>query len=94
MTDELNAAARIIAIVADSLAGLQLAPPNSRAASDRLDYLVVQVDAYRRAWSSSRFYPATEAYVVALMEAAAGASISHDLPESGLQKESAPISYS
>ncbi|MCA0248271.1 MAG: hypothetical protein LCH93_16785 [Proteobacteria bacterium] len=89
MNDQLNAAARIVAIVADSLTALSQAPPNSRASSDGLDYLAGQIEAYKRAWGSARTFPATEAYILALMQAATEASKPNDLLESGSRKESA-----
>jgi len=89
MIDELNAAARIVAIVVDSLTVLCHAPPNSRVSSDALDYLASQVDAYKRLWGTSPLFPATEAYMLALMQAASEAAIPNNLLESGLRKESA-----
>ena len=91
MIDELNAAARIVAIVIDALVQISGAPPNSRAASDAIDYLTDQVEAYRRAWHSSSTYKPTETYLVALMEAAPGATTREKLLESGSQIESALI---
>ena len=89
MIDELNAAARIVAIVIDALAQIARSPPNSRAASDALDYLTDQVEAYRRAWHSSPTYKPTETYLVALMEAASGPSTREKLLESSSRLESA-----
>ncbi len=91
MIDELNAAARIVAIVIDALVQISRAPPNSRAASDALDYLTDQVEAYRRAWHSSSTYKPTETYLVALMEAASGPTTREKLLESGSQIESTLI---
>lgn len=89
MIKELNAAARIVAIVVDSLTELCQAPPNSRASSDGLDYLASQIEAYKRAWGGTATFPATEAYILALMQAASEAAIPNNLPESGSRKESA-----
>lgn len=91
MIDELNAAARIVAIVIDALLQISRAPPNSRAASDALDYLTDQVEAYRRAWHSSSTYKPTETYLVALMEAASGPPTHERLLESDCQIESALV---
>lgn len=85
MTDELNAAARIVAIVVDSLIALRRAPPNSRAASDGLDYLANQIEAYKRAWGTTPSYPATETYILALVSTAAEAPNPPELLESGLR---------
>ncbi|MBI2735899.1 MAG: hypothetical protein HYX38_05010 [Rhodospirillales bacterium] len=91
MIDELNAAARIVAIVIDALAQIARSPPNSRAASDALDYLTDQVEAYRRAWHSSPTYKPTETYLVALMEAASGPTTCEKLLESDCRLESAHV---
>ena len=91
MIDELNAAARIVAIVIDALVQIARSPPNSRAASDALDYLTDQVEAYRRAWHSSPIYKPTETYLVALMEAASGPSTRQKLLESDCRIESALV---
>jgi hypothetical protein len=91
MIDDLNAAARIVAIVIDALAQISRAPPKSRAASDALDYLTDQVEAYRRAWHSSSIYKPTEAYLVALMEAASGPISGEKLLESDCRIESALV---
>jgi hypothetical protein len=85
MTDELNAAARIVAIVVDSLVEIRRAPPNGRAASDRLDYLLNQVQAYRRKWGTAATFAATDTYVVTLIEAAARAPNGDHLLESSSQ---------
>lgn len=85
MTDELNAAARIVAIVVDSLVEIRGAPPNSRSASDRLDYLLEQVQGYRRRWASATTFDMTDAYIVGLIEAAAGQPNGSNLLESGSQ---------
>jgi hypothetical protein len=89
MIQELNAAARIIAIVVDSLTELCQAPPNSRASSDGLDYLTSQIEAYKRTWGGSATFPATEAYILVLMQAASEGAIPSNLQESGSRKESA-----
>jgi hypothetical protein len=91
MIDELNAAARIVAIVIDALAQIARATPNSRAASDALDYLTDQVEAYRRTWHSSSTYKPTETYLAALMEAASGPITCERLLESDCQIESALV---
>lgn len=89
MIHELNAAARIVAIVVDSLTALCQAPPNSRASSDGLDYLASQVDAYKRTWGSAATFPATEAYILVLIQAASQAANPSNLQESGSRQESA-----
>lgn len=91
MIDELNAAARIVAIVIDALVQISRAPPNSRAASDALDYLTDQVEEYRRAWHSSPTYEPTETYLVALMRVTSGPITCERLLESDCQIESALV---
>ena len=89
MSDELNAAARIVAIVVDSLVDIRRAPPGGRAASDALDYLDSQLQRHRQRWARSPLLPATETYILSLLEAAALPAIPNELLESGSRKESA-----